>query len=193
MPRGKIDESAIVPIVGDGAIGHPAIADGRIIPVLIVDCAKHQALYELILLHESTPPGDATLVWGRQIFNKKHVYLTVEFSRPLPIKIVLRFTLTKHAGLVDGIIQSRGVYLQPLQSGRKVLEGVDKPKILVEVPSSATFSEWKELHHASVVRNYRKDGAPKSIAKALADEHLERLSEIWGRRQRHRPDPPNEA
>lgn len=193
MPHGKIDESAIVPIVSDGAIGHPAIADGRIIPVLIVDCTKHQALYELIRLHESTPPGDATLVWGRQIFNKKHVFLTIEFSRPLPTKIVLRFTLAKQAGLVDGIIQSRGVYLQPLQSGRKVLDGMDKPKLLVEVPASATFPEWKELHRASAIRTYRDEGAPRSIAKALADEHLQRLSEIWGKRQKRSPEPPDEA
>ncbi len=187
MPYGKFDLSTVVPIVGEGAIAHPDIADGRMIPVLIVDCAEHQALYELILVHETTPPGDASLRWGRRILDKRHVYLTMEFSRPVPTSIAFRFALAKQGSIVDHIINARGVYLQPLQSGTRVSEGFDKPKILVEVPASATFPEWKMLFYSTVVRAYRDSGAPKSIAKILAREHLDRLSEMWGRRQNRRP------
>lgn len=160
------------------------MADGRIIPVLILDCSAHQELYELILLHEHTPPGDATLTWGRKRFDKKHVFLKIEFSRPLVTRVMLSFTLERQAALVDGIINSRGVYLQPLQSGRRVTEGLDKPKIIVEVPSSATFPEWPKLHRDTIVRTYRSQGAPRTVADALADQHLARLKEIWSKRQR---------
>lgn len=184
MQRGQLDMSIVVPIAGDGAIGHPDVADGRIIPVLIVDCSNHNNLYEFILLQESTPPGDVSVTWGRERFNKRAVYLTIAFHRPIATKAVFRFAIPAQAGLVDGIIHSRGVYLQPLQSGKSVSEGIDGPKIVVEVPPAATFDEWPEIHHAAIVRDYRRQGAPKKIARALADEHLLRISEIWRKRQR---------
>jgi hypothetical protein len=184
MLRGKLDTSRIVPVVGDGGIAHPGIGDGRLIPVLIVDCAKHPDLYELIRLHETTPPGDAHSTWGREYFDKKNVYLAFEFERPVATTAVFRFSLDKQSGIVDGIIHARGVYLQPLQSGSRVFDGMNSPKILVEVPASATFDEWPALHRATVVRKYRADGAPKAVAKALAEAHLQRLSELWSGRQR---------
>lgn len=189
MLRSQHDKANIVPIAGNGAIGSPDIADGRIIPVLIVDCSEHPKLYELILIHEQTPPGDVTVKWGRKRFDKKSVYLSIVFHRPIATEAIFRFGLSDQAGLVDGIIHSRGVYLQPLQSGTRVIDGMNQPKIIVEIPSSATFDGWKAMHHAQAVKSYRAQGAPKKIAKALADEHLLRLSELWKNRQKWRSPP----
>lgn len=53
-----------VPIVGDGAIANPDLGDGRIVPVLIVDCEGFSALEDLISLHQGLPPGDVVSMWG---------------------------------------------------------------------------------------------------------------------------------
>lgn len=184
MPLGKISTASIVPIIGDGGIGHPDYGDGRIIPVLIVDCAEHQQLYNLILIHEVTPPGDVVVNWGHRLLEMKNVYLTLEFSQPLKTKVVLRFSLKKQAGLVDGIIKSRGVYIQPLQSASRVVDGLNKPKILVEIPPTATFPSWERLHRKTVVQTYRRQGATRTEAAELADEHLMRVTELWSKRVR---------
>lgn len=182
MPVGQIDENGIVPIFGDGGIGNPEVGDGRLIPVLIIDCSTHSDLYNLILIHEETPPGDVTIKWGRRLFDKRHAYLTLEFTSPIKTTATFRFLLAKQAGLVDGIIRSRGVYLQPLQSGSKVIAGIQKPKLLVEIPSSATFPGWPELHRSATQKRYRKEGASRSQAAVLTKEHLARVADLWAQR-----------
>lgn len=188
MPIVKIDLGKSVPIVGDGGIGDPRFGDGRIIPVLVIDCVEHRALYELIFLHEKTPPGDVLATWGRKIFNKKNVYLSLEFQQPVRTHVSFRFSLDRQAGLVDGIIRSRGVYLQPIESGRTVSEGLGKAKIVVEIPPTATFPEWPALHHRATVSAYRKNGATRKQANELAKQHIARFAEIWGGRQRRGVD-----
>ncbi|MEC5399607.1 hypothetical protein [Uliginosibacterium sp. H1] len=183
MQRGKLDESILVPLVSDGAIANPDVADGRLIPVLIIDCSSRPEIYDLVLLHKSAPPGDVKVMWGRKIFSKKNIYLVIESVRPVSTKFGIRFCMSKHAGVVDGVIHARGFYLQPLQSGRRVLDGLDEPKILVEVPDSAMLNDWHAMHHASVVKTYRQQGASRGAARKLADEHLQRLSELWQLRQ----------
>jgi hypothetical protein len=180
----KIDKKLIVPIVGDGAIAIHGLADGRMIPVLVIDCGLHAPLYDSILIHESTPPGDVDVTWFHRILGRKHAYLRLEFRRPVETTVIFCFQLPKQAILVDGIIRARGVYLQPLQSGRTVSEGLHQPRILVEIPSGAIFPEWTEMHRSVLAKSYRKLGASRREALKLAQEHLKNNAEIWSKRMR---------
>lgn len=180
----RVNARNIVPIVGDGAIAHPGWGDGRLIPVLVIDCTEHPQLYDLILVPH-TPPGDVAATWFRLMFDKKHVFLEFDFERPVKTSATFRFRLDKQAGLVDGIMRARGVYLQPLQSGRRVTEGLDKPKILVEVAGSATFpGDWMTLYRSVIVKRYRQPGAPRREALRLAEAHLKTAAELWAKRMR---------
>lgn len=178
MTIGKIEIRHIVPIVGDGAIGNPDIGEGRLIPVLILDCKNHSTLHDLILIHADTPPGDVVVTWGRRIFDKKHVYLTLDFSRPVVTSAALCFDISKQGGLVDWIINARAVYLQPLASGTKVSEGLDQPKIVVEIPPETALSNWGAIYKNSVIKTYRKGGCTRAEAKEAAEQHLARLREL---------------
>ncbi|WP_146218531.1 hypothetical protein [Pseudomonas sp. RW409] len=171
-------------VVADGGIAHPDIAEGRMIPALILNCEKHQNFCDLVLIHETTPPGDVIVKWGRSILDKKHAFLTLEFQQPVKCTLSIRFTLEKQAGLIDGIIKSRGAYLIPFQFCERVSEALEKPKILIEVPSSATFPGWEKLHREVVLKRYKKNGISGKNAKALANEHLSRVHELWTLRRR---------
>lgn len=189
MTIGKIDIRHLVPIVGDGAIAHPDIGEGRLIPVLIVDCENHPALLDLILIHADTPPGDVVVRWGRRIFDKKNVYLTLDFARPVLTSASLCFNVAKQGGLVDWIINARGVYLQPSASGTKVSEGIDQPKIVVEIPPETTLPRWESIYRNSVIRTYRKGGCTRAEAKEATAQHLARLRELSAKRM---PPPHND-
>lgn len=189
MTIGKIELRHLVPIVSDGAIAHPDIGEGRLIPVLIVDCENHPALHDLILIHADTPPGDAVVRWGRRIFDKKHVYLTLDFARPVETSASFCFDVAKQGGLVDWIINTRGVYLQPSSSGTKVSEGIDQPKIVVEIPPGTTLPRWESIYCNSVIRTYRKSGCTRAEAKEAAAQHLARLRELSAKRM---PPPHND-
>lgn len=184
MTIGKIELRHLVSIVGDGAIGNPDIGEGRLIPVLIVDCENHPALHDLILIHADTPPGDVVVRWGRRIFDKKRVYLTLDFARPVATSASFCFEVSKQGGLVDWIINTRAVYLQPSASGAKVKEGLDQPKIVVEIPPETTLPGWEDIYRNSVIRTYRKNGCTRTEAKEAADQHLARLRELSAMRMR---------
>lgn len=182
MPKLVRSKIHLVPIVGDGAIGNPDWADGRLIPVLILDCSDHKALEDLIIAHKDTPPGDVTLMWGWKILRKKEVFLTFNFHQPIKTSATLAFNVTDQGNIVDWIINVRGVYLQPLSSGTKVSHGIDKPKILVEIPPIATLPNWKKIYRRSLEESYKKHGLSRSQLNAAIDEYLERIREIQFRR-----------
>lgn len=172
----------LVPLVGDGAIGDPDWGDGRLIPVLILDCAAHPPLEDLILAHKDTPPGDVTTTWGWKLFSKNQVFLTFRFHRPVETSATVAFDVASQGGIVDCIINVRGVYLQPLTSGTRASEGIGKPKILVEVPAASTFPPWKNIYLKSLETSYRRRGLSKSQATSAARDHIARLREIQFRR-----------
>lgn len=178
----KIDDTKIVPIVGDGAIALPVVAGGRLIPVLIIDCDRHAALYDSILIHRDTAPGDVTITWSRKLVSKNLVFLHLQFLRPIETTATFCFNLQKQAILVDGIIRAHGVYLQPLQSGKSVSEGLDKPKILVEVPSTAILPFWADMYKSTLIKSYSSRGVSRREARRLADEHLKKTAEMWSAR-----------
>jgi hypothetical protein len=176
------EKKKLVPIVGDGAIGHPDWADGRLIPVLILDCKDHKALEDLMLAHKDTSPGDVTTVWGWKLLSKKQVFLSFNFHRPVETSVTIAFDVAKQGSIVDWIINVRGVYLQPLSSGKKVSEGLENPKILVEVPPEATFPSWKDIYRRHLEKSYIKRGLSRSQAKTATNQHLESVRNIQFRK-----------
>lgn len=183
MRQASVEDRQLVPIVKDGAIGNPDILGGRIIPVLIVDCSSHRELEDLILAHEDTPPGDVVVSWGWKLLSRKAVFLTFRFSRPIETVACVAFDVATQAGIVEWIVNARGVYLQPLSSGPVVSAGLDKPKILVEVPASATFPIWKDLHRKVLEQQFRKRGFSRDQAHRAAQEHLARMHDLQFRKR----------
>lgn len=179
----KINLSKLVQIVGDGAIANPEIGDGRLIPVLILDCDSRLDLYDMVLAHEDTPPGDVKITWGRGLFSKGSVYLTVEFQKPVITEAVIEFVVSKQGGLVELVLNARAFYFQPKNSGSRVIEGLDKPKILVEVPPGTRLTDWDSIYRSFLIKLFKKQGATKKEAIAAASSHIERLRTI-GLRER---------
>jgi len=187
MTISRLELRHIVPVVGDGAIAHPNIGDGRLIPVLIVDCSEHRALHDLIVIHAETPPGDVVAKWGRRLLDKKTVILSLDFKRPVETSASFVFDVAKKGGLVDWIMNARGVYLQPTESGSKVSEGVNHPKIILEIPSSASLPGWEKIYRNSLIKGSVKNGCSRTQAKEATAQHRARLSELWSKRMTNAP------
>ncbi len=181
----KVRVPTPVPIIADGAIATTRVGEGRLIPALILDCDENRALHDLIVIHEDTPPGDVTVTWGRASrFDKSTVLLVLEFKKPVHTKAVLSFNVAKQGGVVDAIIHARGVYLQSKDFGQTVSSGLNNPKILVEIPASATFPDWNSLYQDALVRQFRRHGFSRKEAKQAAAEHISRLRELWHSRMK---------
>lgn len=175
MRHRKVELSEAIQIVRDGAIAMPNVGDGRLIPVLILDCDSRRDLYDMVMAHQDMPPGDVTVTWGRKFFSKKSVFLFLEFKKPAITEALIEFDIAKYGGTADLIINARAFYFQPKDSGTRVMEGLDKPKILIEVPYETKLDDWDSILNSYLVKRFRKQGATKKEAIKAAKDHLEGL------------------
>ncbi|WP_041366650.1 hypothetical protein [Methylophaga frappieri] len=180
----KISDSSLVPIISDGAIATHEIGEGRMVPVLVVDCTERVELRDLIYAHEYSPPGDVTVTWAVLKRDKSSVALLLEFSRPSALEVLLQFNIKKQGGVVDGILHANALYLQPSESGLKVVDGLDKGKILVEIPDTGFLPDWEKLYTNNLVKTFKKSGFSRREAKEAAEQHKSMLREIWSKRMK---------
>lgn len=175
----KVSKSLIVPIVHDGAIATQKVGEGRMIPVLIVDCSEKIELRDLIYAHEDLGAGDVSITWATQLCINDKVLLQLEFSRPSHLKIILELDITKQGGVVDSIFHANALYLQAGEPGSKIIDGLNSGNILVEVPGTGFFSKWDSLYTKAIMKKFKKSGFSKSEAKKATEEFKSRLREMW--------------
>jgi hypothetical protein len=180
----KISESSMVPIISDGAIATHEIGEGRMVPVLVVDCSEKVELRDLIYAHEHSPPGDVTVTWATPKWSKSTVLLLLQFSKPAKLEVLLKFDIKKQGGVVDGILHANALYLQPSESGRRVVDGLDKGKILVEIPDTGFFPDWETIYTDNLVKVFKKSDLSRREARNAAEQHKSMLREIWSKRMR---------
>lgn len=178
----KSSETPVFEPIADGAISAPFTADGRLIPVVIIDTLDDETLINLISIHEDTPPGDVVSIWGYHRFSRKNVFLELIFQQPLEYHIVIKFDLSKHLLLVDCIIQSRAIYLQPGKPGHKLSNDINAPKILIEIPARTTFNKWDSILYKHLHKKFIKNGISRSEMKNAIDEFISVRRDTWGPR-----------
>ena len=178
----KLTASSSVPIVGDGAIATNAIGEGRMVPVLIVDCSEKVELRDLIYAHEDTESGDVSVRWTTEKWKKDKIILLLEFSSPSVLEVFLKFDVKKYVGVIDGILHANALYLQPEESGKKVSEGMDNVKILVEIPDTGFLPAWEKIYTGCLTKVFKKSGFSKAEAKKAVEQHKTNLREIWSQR-----------
>lgn len=174
--------SECLSLVGDGAIGDPRAADGRLIPVLILDTTIDESLLNLVKIHSESPPGDVESMWAVKRFSSKFVFLVLKFEKPVELRVVVKFTVKKHSNLIDGIIKARALYVQPGKLGDKLSHNPNAPKILVEIPSKSTFPKWDDMLTKHVRTKLKKEGVGRKEIKKATVEYIETRRDVWGRR-----------
>lgn len=165
-------ESDFVSLLSHGSIATTDAAEGRAIPVLIIDCIARPDLYTLIMNHQSQPPGDVKCTWGRKRWDSDIIYLLLEFQRPTPARAAIQFNLTEHMLLVDQIFQTNAAYLQPNTYGGRVVDGLDKEKIVIEIPTAGAPFEWDKLLEKKVVQRMRATGLSRTEARGAVRKFI---------------------
>lgn len=178
--RRAVDPADIVPVVADGSIAGPA-ADGRMVPLVIIDTTSRPDLDELVRLHSHLSPGDVTYRWGQAERNKDLVSLSLWFVRPIEARAVLMFSIEGEGIIVDNALNSRAIYLQPGRPGDRLKHDPHRPKILIEIPDDDFREQWEDVavrRLAKVIR--RRSPIPREEARRLAVQWLAQSREISG-------------
>jgi hypothetical protein len=177
-----------VPIVADAVIATVVVGDGRMIPLLILDTSTRPDIEDMVMAHKHLHgQGDVGAQWGRPntFFDTGIVSLILTFEKPSRCRILLRFDIGKYGGLVDQIIRSQGVYIQPGRPGDRLITRFGNPRILAEVPSREFQPEWdRMLRKAMRKRLQREHGLSRSEATVATEKFIEEWRALSSKRIR---------
>jgi len=151
-----------VPIVADAAVASVGIQEGKFTPLVILDTTKRPDVVELVRIHQHLPSGDAECQWGQPPGKKNKLTLYLKFIRPSEVNIILEFDLERQHGLIDQIIRSGGIYIQPGRVGDRLSATSDMPKILISIPDTGFKSTWEKMFQRSLIASFKSRGGLNS-------------------------------
>lgn len=177
-------EYPILKVVSDGILSSTEIGEGRFMPYLVIDASDHAEISELIKLHKKTSPGDTIMQWTKAniIFKPKLLIFKIVFTKPMKITFGIEFILNDQFALVDGILQSKGLYLQTGKKGDKVSEFKNE-SIILEVPSMGFEKDWDVILLDILKAFYRKKSISKKESIIFARQHIKSMREFWNFRR----------
>lgn len=172
-------EAESVPIVADAGIATVGVGDGRMIPLLILDKSKRPDIEDMVKAHHHMEgQGDVKAGWGRPntFFDTGVVTLMLTFMKPSRCLIRLSFDIGKQGGLVDQIISSQGLYIQPGRPGERLSTSFDNPRVIAEVPSREFQPEWDRMFRTATRKRFQKE---HGLSRAEAKLATERFIAEW--------------
>jgi hypothetical protein len=101
----------------------------------------------------------------------------------MAVSFGIEFELARHSNLIDGIIQSRGMYLQTGKPGDKISD-LNPNNLLLEVPEVGFDKKWDSLLFEFLKVKYKKKGVAKKDLSQIARKHIHSTREL--RNVRHR-------
>jgi hypothetical protein len=174
-----------VPIVSDALVASRDVADGRALPVLIIDTSSRSDIEDMIKIHKQIRTGDVRSIWSLNSKDKNVLNLTLSFENPSKCVVVLEFDIIKYFGLIDQIMHMYSFYLHYGRKGERYINTMDRENIIVEVPSTHFFKEWDKLLRQALIKNAKKEF---KLSRADAKERTEKLisecREIFSKRKK---------
>jgi hypothetical protein len=165
-------EALPIPIVSDAVIATCGAADGKLIPLVIVDTSHRTDVEELIRVHGFLTPGDVLTRWGELKGRGGTISLVLTFVRPAEVTLVLEFDIQRQEGVVDRIVQSRGLYIQAGRPGDRLSGTLDHPRILVEVVGNEFERDWDRLLRKELRARYRSEGLGRVDSKLATERFI---------------------
>lgn len=176
--RKEINNAKTLAVVAFGSISSNYIANGKNVPVLIVDTTDNKEIEEAILLHKGINRGKVITVWGRSI-NGKIITLNINLIEPSPTEFKIIFNIERNYSIIDFIISSQLVYIQPGKPGDRLKTTMSAPMIQIEVPSSHFYDEWYKLYEKNLSKHFRRrKGMSKKVAKQAAIDLYKEIGKL---------------
>lgn len=167
-------------IVANGAIAHPGVGEGRLIPLVILETSGRPDLEEYIRVHQYVGAGDVKCQWGQLIGHNNTVALILSFSRPAVLVIIVEFDLQRNHGvLVEQVLGTKALYIQAGREGDRLKYDVNLPKVILEVPDTGFRRKfWDKIYSRYTTTKMRERGLNRTDAKQAAKESIAELRKL---------------
>lgn len=190
IPLRDAIEAHPVPVIADGAIAMARLGEGRTIPVLILDTSARPDVENLITSQlRAGIVGDVESRWSfkRRFGQISRPLLLLKFTKPGRCLLIIEFELPRQGVLVDQILWSRGVFVQPGRPGDRLADTLNCPRLSIEVPPNETFRrEFERVYRKAIFRRFRRGGMSRTHAKQGVDSYLQECRRVLQRRIRFR-------
>lgn len=174
----SIQESQRVSIVGDAAVATSSTGNGRLIPLVILDTRQRQDLIEVMQVHANFSEGDVVISWGSTKSRPHHVILFLRFQRPTERAAMIEFDIERQGVLVEHVLITQALYIQAGKPGDRFLDGLDAPRLLVEVPDTGFRPTWDKVYRDSIVKRLRKQGLSRRAANSAYATLIDSIRDV---------------
>lgn len=164
-------------IISDASISSVNIANGKNIPLVILDTTEYKEIEKAILFHSGINYGKITTIWGKSS-DDTLVTLWVNCLEPVPVEFVIPFDVENKVLLIDLIIKTQLLYIQQGKPGDRFKNTMNSPRIMIEIPSTHFYNEWYKLYEKYFTKHFQKKGMNRKIAKSTAVKLYSELSKI---------------
>ena len=178
IPLPNPESAKPVPIVGDALVATGTIAEGRVIPTVVIDTSERSDIEDLVRAQVQQPPGDVQSRWGQLSRSEHHLALVLQFERPSNCLLILEFDVVEQGILIECILAAQALYIQPGREGDRVPPILDTNRIIVEVPELGFREDWRKIWRKELVRYYRKEGLARGEAQEAAKTVISQMQEI---------------
>lgn len=172
----KMNNLIVYTVVEDGLISNFDLAEGRMIPAIVLKNQDQDDTVEnLVKIHLDTPPGDVTVTWGKPINplkRNKYWDLYLGFLKPIECEITIRFDLEKEHRIIDAIFQSRALYITYGDLGDKVSQ-LKNGAILLEIPDTGIDKIWDNKILDILINKYKRKFRNNSKSELKKIAHYE--------------------
>jgi hypothetical protein len=165
-------------VVASAAIANVGVANGRNIPVVIVEDDLDGKISNLITTHEAVANGSCSSQWGMTEGNE-YAILVLSFITPVEQKLILFFDVIKYGIIVNQILYSKCMYLMTGDRETKFSQHLSSPRILLEVPCDDFEKEWKKIYKKEYVKYLQKEyKLSKKVAEKVFDEMHDQMDTV---------------
>lgn len=169
--RAAKEDDILTTVVNTGALSAYGVANGRTVPVVILQTDREKKIDAAINAHIGISNGNCDSQWGRTCDGNK-ILLRLEFTVPVAITLIIPFDIISNGATIDQIIHTQCLYLMTGDPGMKLSQNLHKERILLEIPSREFVDEWRRLYKKKYCKHLKKT---YHISSSAAEEVFEKI------------------
>lgn len=147
-PKTVKADDVIATVVNTAALSVAGVANGRTVPVIILQPDEENKIDAVINAHSGISEGNCVSQWGCTN-DRNTILLHLEFTEPIAVKIIIPLEIIRNGATIDQIIHTQCLYLMTGNPEMKLSQNLRKERILLEVPSREFTDEWRKLYKKS--------------------------------------------
>jgi hypothetical protein len=170
----------IYKLVRGGSLSSPNVGDGRFAPALIINVRDDIEIPEWIKLHDGALPGDIELNWTFPLYilAPKSIILNIHVVKPMTFSFGIEISISNQYNIVEGIIQSRALYLMTGKSSDSIYNSIDH-SLMLEVPDLEIDKKWDQILFKFLRKEYKGVGNSKKERDQIIREEVANNRAIW--------------